>query len=114
MNDKGFKEKNIGNNWSSFKKMSGLSKKLLICYETILKGGILDNKDDQSYHEPLHQLITNLEEIKSILNEKKTNYINFCIFLGILYMIFYITMMKYFIRQIINYILFIFYCFRII
>ena len=65
---------------ASFKKMSGLSKKLLICYETILKGGILDNKDDQSYHEPLHQLITNLEEIKSILNEKKNKLYQFLYF----------------------------------
>ena len=60
--------------------MSGLSKKLSICYETILKGGILDNIDDTSYYEPLHQLITNLEEIKSILNEKKNKLYQFLYF----------------------------------
>ena len=51
--------------------MDSLSKKLLIAYNIILKGGMNDNSDGKFENEPINKLLTNYEEIENIIKVGK-------------------------------------------
>ena len=51
--------------------MESLPKKLSICYEAVLKGGMNDNLEEKFPNEPLNKLLNNYEEIEIILRSGK-------------------------------------------
>ena len=51
--------------------MDSLSKKLLIAYNIILKGGMNDNSDGKFKNEPIDELLTNYEELENIIKSGK-------------------------------------------
>ena len=51
--------------------MDSLSKKLLIAYNIILKGGMNDNSDGKFKNEPINELLTNYEELENIIKSGK-------------------------------------------
>ena len=51
--------------------MDSLSKKLLIAYNIILKGGMNDNSDGKFKNEPINELLTNYEELENIIKSRK-------------------------------------------
>ena len=51
--------------------MDSLSKKLLIAYNIILKGGMNDNSDGKFQNEPINELLTNYEELENIIKSGK-------------------------------------------
>ena len=60
--------------------MKKFSKKLSICYQTTLNGGMFDNLNNDSIKEPINQLLNNIEEIKFILSSGKKNLFKFFYF----------------------------------
>ena len=58
-----------------------MNKKILICYETILKGGINNSLTENFKNEPLIKLITNVEEVKNFLKTKEEKIFQFLYFI---------------------------------
>ena len=58
-----------------------MNKKILICYETILKGGINNSLTEKFKNEPLIKLITNVEEVKNFLKTKEEKIFQFLYFI---------------------------------
>ena len=57
--------------------MKKLSKKLSLCYKTVLKGGILDTLNNDSFKDPINQLLNKKEEVEIILKSRKVNLFKF-------------------------------------
>jgi len=60
--------------------MEFIPEKLLLCYKTSLKGGMVDNLNDETIIEPINQLINKKNEIDIIVNSKKNNLFKFLYF----------------------------------
>ena len=60
--------------------MKKLSKKLSLCYKTVLKGGILDTLNNDSFKDPINQLLNKKEEVEIILKSRKVNLFKFLYF----------------------------------
>ena len=60
--------------------MEYIPEKLLLCYKTSLKGGMMDNLNDESIKEPINKLINKKNEIDIIVNRKKNNLFKFLYF----------------------------------
>ena len=58
-----------------------MSKKIKICYETILKGGMNDSLNEKFQNEPLNKLITNFEEVDNFLKSGKDKIFQFLYFI---------------------------------
>ena len=60
--------------------MEYIPEKLLLCYKTSLKGGMVDNLSDETIIGPINQLINKKNEIDIIVNRKKNNLFKFLYF----------------------------------
>ena len=71
-----------------------MSKKIKICYETILKGGMNDSLNEKFQNEPLNKLITNFEEVDNFLKSGKDKIFQFLYFICRVFNDIYIKMIN--------------------